>query len=79
MQSISKLLFSVIAALACVAAQAQAQSYPSKPIRLVVPYPAGGGTDFFARAVGAKMADDLGQNIVVDNRPGAATIIGAGW
>jgi tripartite-type tricarboxylate transporter receptor subunit TctC len=54
-----------------------AQTYPTKPIRLIVPYPAGGGTDFFARAVGAKLSENLGQQIVVENRPGAATIIGA--
>jgi len=51
--------------------------YPAKQLRLVVPYPAGGGTDFFARTVGAQLAVQLGQPIVVDNRPGAATIIGA--
>ena len=56
---------------------ALAQSYPNKPIRLIVPYPAGGGTDFFARLVGGKMSEFLGQQIVVENRPGAATIIGA--
>jgi len=53
------------------------QAYPAKPIRLIVPYPPGGGTDFFARLVGAKMSEHIGQPIVVENRPGAATIIGA--
>jgi len=52
-------------------------SYPDRPIRLIVPYPPGGGTDFFARLVGGSMAQSLGQPIIVENRPGAATIIGA--
>jgi tripartite-type tricarboxylate transporter receptor subunit TctC len=51
--------------------------YPEKPIRLVVPYIAGGTTDVMARAVAQKMSEGLGQLVVVDNRPGASTIIGA--
>ncbi|NUZ06541.1 Bug family tripartite tricarboxylate transporter substrate binding protein [Piscinibacter koreensis] len=56
---------------------AVAQGYPTKPVRLIVPYAAGGGTDFFARTVGGKLGEQLGQTIVVENKPGAATIIGA--
>lgn len=54
-----------------------AQGYPSRPIHLIVPYPAGGGTDFFARLVATPMSQTLGQQIVVENRPGAGTNIGA--
>ncbi len=57
---------------------ARAQSsYPNRPVRLIVPYPPGGGTDFFARLVGASMALSIGQSIVIENRPGAGSIIGA--
>lgn len=52
-------------------------SYPSKPITWIVAYPAGGGSDFLARTVSAEMSRQLGQALVVDNRPGAATIVGA--
>ena len=58
-------------------APVHAQVYPAKQIRLVVPYPAGGGTDFFARTVGAQLASQIGQPVVIENRPGPATIVGA--
>ena len=67
----------LLAAVLGVGAPAQAQPYPNKPVTLIVPYPPGGGTDFFARTVGQKMAETLGQQMVVENRPGAATIVGA--
>lgn len=54
-----------------------AQNYPLHQIRLVVPYPPGGGTDFFARVVATEMGNSLGQTIVVENRAGAGTLIGA--
>jgi tripartite-type tricarboxylate transporter receptor subunit TctC len=54
---------------------AQAQSYPSKPLRLLVPFPPGGGTDVAARALGEHLMRDLGQPVVVDNRPGGNSLI----
>src|SRR5438445_695548 len=65
------------ALLAAFAGPAMAQSYPSRQITLVVPFAPGGPADFLGRLIGQKMSEDLGQQIVVDNRPGANTIIGA--
>src|SRR5690349_17588492 len=53
------------------------QSYPSKPIRIIVPFPPGASNDILARIVGKKMTDAFGVQTLVDNRPGASTIIGA--
>lgn len=58
------------------AAAAQAADYPQRPIRLVVPYSAGGSTDTVARITGARLSERLGQQVVIDNRTGAGTIIG---
>jgi len=60
-----------------VAAAASAQQYPSKPIHIVVGFPPGGGNDIVARLIGAKMQDDWGQAVVIDNKPGANSIIAA--
>jgi tripartite-type tricarboxylate transporter receptor subunit TctC len=65
------------ALLLLTASAAPAETYPSRPITLIVPFAAGGPADFLGRLIGQKMGEDLGQQIVVDNRPGANTIIGA--
>src|SRR5262245_18745720 len=65
------------AALVAFAQTAPAQDYPSRPVTLVVPYPAGGGLDVLARQLGQKLADRLGKPVVIENRTGAGTVIGA--
>lgn len=65
------------AALAAVCAAAAAQAYPSKPIRFLLPFAPGGIGDITARIVAQKMSDNIGQQVVVDNRPGAGMVISA--
>ncbi len=69
------LLLGLLAAPALVAAQTQA--FPTKAMRLIVPFPPGGSADILARTIGQEMAKGLGQPVVVENRPGAGTAIGA--
>ena len=64
------------AALAAAAMSALAQDWPTKPIRMIVPYPPGGGTDIVARIVAEKLAPELGQPIVIDNKGGAGGSVG---
>ena len=59
------------------AAAAFAQPYPSKPVRVVIPWPAGGSNDVVGRIVLQKVGESMGQQFVIDNRPGAAGSIGA--
>jgi tripartite-type tricarboxylate transporter receptor subunit TctC len=63
----------VLLALPCAV---QAQNYPNRPIRLISPFAAGGGSDVLARIIAAKLADRLGVPVVVENRPGAGAVIG---
>ncbi len=63
--------------LAAGAAGADDQTFPNRPIRMIVPFPAGGPSDIVARVIGQRMSEDWGQPVVIENRPGANTIIGA--
>lgn len=66
---------SVIAAVPGVAAERSASAFPTKPIRLIVPYPPGGGNDTMARAIGARLTEAWGQQVIIDNRSGANGIV----
>jgi tripartite-type tricarboxylate transporter receptor subunit TctC len=78
---IARRLFATAAALGLLLSVApglaQAPSWPAKGIRWVVPYPAGGGSDFLARTIGQALATQISQPVVIDNKPGAGTAIGA--
>ena len=65
------------ATLAATAASVLAQSFPSKPIRLIVPYTPGGAVDVFSRTIGQKLSERLGQPVIIENKPGASGNIGA--
>ena len=66
----------LLAALASSFAQAQQAPYPDRPLRLIVPFPPGGGNDILARAVGQRLAESIGQQVIVDNRGGAGGMVG---
>ncbi|MDP2707011.1 MAG: tripartite tricarboxylate transporter substrate binding protein, partial [Burkholderiales bacterium] len=72
-----RLLNLLLLAIVCAALPVFAQPFPSRPVRLVVPYPPGGANDIVARLLAPSMGAQLGQNVVVDNRGGANTIIGS--
>jgi tripartite-type tricarboxylate transporter receptor subunit TctC len=66
----------ILATMAGLSARAWAQAYPDKPIRIVVPYPPGSGTDIVARILAQKISENWGQQVIVDNKPGAGAIVG---
>ena len=73
---ITKLLPALFAAIGVCPLAAFSQAYPSKSIRIIVPFPAGGGVDYIGRIVGKGLSERLGQQVVIDNRPGANAILG---
>lgn len=73
----ARLLRAMVAVALCVAGSAAAQEYPNRPIRLVVPFPPGGASDILGRLVAERLAPLYGQNVVVENRPGASGHVGA--
>ena len=72
--SVARAFIAIAIAFSC--APSLAQDYPNKPIRIIVPFAAGGPADVYARFIGARLQDALGQPGVVDDRPGAGSIIG---
>jgi tripartite-type tricarboxylate transporter receptor subunit TctC len=71
----SKYCLAVLAATACTAGFAADNAYPDKPVRLIAPYPPGGGNDTMARAIGGKLTEAWGKQVIVDNRAGANGIV----
>jgi tripartite-type tricarboxylate transporter receptor subunit TctC len=77
-----RFLLSLVAGLVCLAPVAHAQSgaekYPERPIKIIVPFPPGGSVDVLGRTLGQKMNESWGQPVIIENRPGASTMIGTG-
>ena len=76
MATLRAALLGAVAALALPAGAVVAQDYPARPVRMVVPFPPGAASDFLARVLGQKLGEAWGQQVVVDNRPGAGGLIG---
>ena len=75
--SLRALLLAGATILACTAQPVFAQGYPAKPIRIIVPYPAGGGIDIMSRQIAQRLAQKFNQSVVVENKPGAGTLVAA--
>ena len=73
----ARALVVAFAASLALASPSFAQSYPTRSITMIVPFAPGGPADVLGRLIGQKMSEDLGQQVIIDNRPGANTIIGA--
>src|SRR5690349_16266022 len=73
--AIGRVTLALLGLFACAAWCAEAQ-YPTRPIRYIIPYPPGGSTDPMGRFMAAKLTERLGQQVIVDNRPGGNTVIG---
>ncbi len=71
------IIFALCALFAGTSIPARAQTYPTKPVRIVVPYPAGGGIDVLSRLIGARLAQRFNQPVLIENKPGAGTIVAA--
>ena len=71
------LILLLLLAVFWVSVPAKAETYPARPVKLVIPYPPGGGTDITGRAMAQKLSEVLGQSVVIENRPGATGMIGA--
>ena len=69
-------LLAIFSALAAAPATAQTTDYPNRPVRIIVPQTAGGAVDIVARAIAQKLSESWGQQVIIDNRPGANGIIG---
>ena len=73
------LLISFVACLLGLAQGVYAQTYPNKPVRMIIPFSVGGSTDILARVIGQKLSENLGQQVVIENKGGANGLIGMDW